>query len=156
MIYQIKSLMMLYPDYAFSLSNEGNVTWQGDPPPIVDDAALAALDLSYGKESLIVATKIEAQRRVLLNGSGMTLENFIIKQLNYIARYSELDAIEYGTTEAARSLTTLEAQDRLAISIFWGKTQAVRAASNLIERDIQALTDTTGFDVVNSARWPNG
>ena len=105
--------------------------------------------------------KAEAQRRILTKLPGATPENYRDKELNYLARHAELNAIvlgayrdAIGTLQPARALTASEVTEIAAISAFWDWVKANRKASNEVEADLQASTDKANFNVVGSARWP--
>ncbi len=141
---------------------------EGKTPIFIDQneyGKLLALSAIKSKEfwvaRKIYEVKIEAQRRILTRLPGATPENFRDKELNYIARRDELEAIETGryrdetgTLQPARALTSAELAEIKTFVTFWNWVKANRAASNLIEAGIAASDNPASFDVVGSAWWP--
>lgn len=106
------------------------------------------------KNIKIRETKSEAQRRIFARYPQT-------KQANMSARFNELNAIEsgryrdaIGVLQPARALTASEIAEIASCSAAWIWIKQVRAASDLIEADIQASADPANFDVINSPRWP--
>lgn len=109
----------------------------------------------------IMKVKAEAQRRILTRLPGATQENYRDKELNYLGRQAELDALVLGTyrdnagvLQPARTLTAAEIAEIAVFSAFWDWVKANRIASNLIEADWQALGYAANFDYINNVRWP--
>lgn len=117
-------------------------------------AAEVAAHRAPTKDQLIVLTKAEAQRRIFARYPQL-------KQINMIARFDELRAIEAGkyrdatgALQPARVLTADEVAEIASFSAAWSWVKSVRAASNLIEADIASLLVTTISAVESSTRWP--
>ena len=114
---------------------------------LVFDANLLAADkairVSTDSARKILQTKVEAQRRIYVLAPQW-------KQANLTARMVELHQKRLDLV----LLTAAEQAEVTASQALWDKVKAVRAASDLIEADIQAAVDPSNFDVVNSPRWP--
>lgn len=168
-----RALLYLFPDYQkgdWEIRDDSDgvgakiVSWsRADPRPTVP--ALEAAWTSATQTDRIakkkVEIKIEVQRRILTKLPGATLENYRDKELNYLARQAELEAIESGryrdatgALQPARTLTAAEVDEIKSFVAFWNWVKANRNASNLIEADVAASTDPANFDVAGSSRWP--
>lgn len=103
--------------------------------PDIDISQYQTTILSIKKKNMISKVRDEAARRI----------NDVLP--DWKARRHR-DQVELGVT------TTLTAADYTAMQ---QKCQAIRDASNTIESEIQALTDSAAvenFDVVNHSAWP--
>lgn len=114
----------------------------------------ATYDNVVTRAQKIKETKVEAQRRIFARFPQH-------RQANMMARQSELDAIETGrlrdstgALQPQRALTTSEIAELASFSAAWTWIKSVRAASGLIEKDIQTSPDPANFNVASSPRWP--
>lgn len=137
--------------------------YPGAAAKVVSDSEYAALMAAQPPDAAdaIQKVKAEAQRRILTRLPGSTLENYRDKELNYLGRQAELDAIVLGTyrdsngvLQPARALTTSEIDEVLTFSAFWTWVKDVRSKSNLVESDWQAAGWVASFDYVNNPKWP--
>ena len=108
------------------------------------DAALAA----YDHRAVLQARAVAATKRI----AEEKIEKFapLWKQRNIAMRLIEF--IEKGRT----NLTAAEKAEAVKLRGLWLRIKSLRAASNIIETDIAAMTKTgvTTFDPAASTKWP--
>ncbi len=125
---QATDLRFVGDDY---IASSGEIIIEGDSLPEIN--TLHSLD--YLKQEKIAESKIEASRRI-----NETLPDWMVNR--------HRDQIELGVN------TTLSAEE---YKLKQYKRQAVRDASNTIEAEILAISDSATcltFDVVNHSAWP--
>lgn len=126
--------------------------------PMIPAGCVLVIELTEpAKNWLAIKTaevKAEAQRRIFARYPQW-------KQANLNGRTTKLLAIEAGkyrdstgVLQPARALTASEIQEIADASVAMAWIESVRAASGLIESDINAATDPASFDVAGSPRWP--
>jgi hypothetical protein len=112
--------------------------------------------LDYEKTRKIASVKAEALRRIaalfgIANADQPAgSQALMFKEMNATAR-----GVELVSKGAAR--TAGEEADAAQLEALWGKVKAIRAASNQVEADINALAmwkDVEATDIAGSARWP--
>lgn len=110
---------------------------------LVFDATLLPGHQAVIRLGKVLQTKAEAQRRIYVLVPQW-------KQANLTARLVELHQkrLDFGV------LTQAEQDEVTVGQALWNRVKAIRAASDLIEADIQASANPESFDVVNSPRWP--
>ena len=113
-------------------------------PQAALDAALAA----YDHRAVLQARAVAATKRI----AEEKIEKFapLWKQRNIAMRLIEF--IEKGRT----NLTAAEKAEAVKLRGLWLRIKSLRAASNIIETDIAAMTKTgvTTFDPAASTKWP--
>ena len=151
----LKILASIRPGVPVSVngdSYEGITMLDGSQKPTL--AEFAAEELPVIRLDKIAGVKVEAQRRIFARYPQW-------KQANLHGRTTKLLAIEAGkyrdgtgALQSARALTVNEIQEIADASVAMAWIESVRAASGLIESDINAATDPASFDVAGSPRWP--
>lgn len=93
--------------------------------------------------------KTEARNRIIALIPNATEENFVTKELNLLLR-----GVRLVKKKDAGTLTTDENVELDNLDAMGAKIEEIKAASNLIEQDVDLCQDPVNFDVVNSPRWP--
>ena len=138
--------IVMWQDGMALVTMQGNANqYLGAVASVVSDtqyAALLAAQTDWLKTK-IAEVKVEAQQRIFI-----VLPQW--KQANLTARLGEF----HEQRLSGGTLTVGEQSEVTAGFVLWSKVKAIRAASDLIEADIQASTDPEKFDVAGSPRWP--
>lgn len=143
------ALLMLFPD-----AKEGDWLLQddGEGPYIKElnrvepqptEAEIEAAIPASEKARKVADVKATAQRKIYAFFPQW-------KQANRMAR-----GIEFIKLLVSGGALTVDEQEEMAAGFaLWGRVKAIRAASDLIEADINNSTDPANFNVENSPRWP--
>lgn len=163
-ICQLNGKIILHQDGEALAAMQANAAqYPGATASVVTDAEFATLLAAQPLDAAEATKKVkaEAQRRILTRLPGATAENYRDKELNYLGRQAELDAIALGTyrdssgvLQPARALTAAEITEVATFSAFWAWVKANRDASALVESDWQTAGWAATFDHANSSRWP--